>query len=114
MTIEGHRRPVTKLESTKRYELDDMHLFDENAVEENALCGANSSANQRMGVFYYLDMRKDGFGVRTVCEGCKAKTLPFPANLPQYLEAEGLVAEAEEYRQLAQRLLKETGWMTEP
>ena len=114
MTIQGSRQPATELECRRKYDVTVMHLFDENVVEEKALCGANTSADQRMGVNYYLDMRKDGFSVGTVCEGCKVRALPLAVNLAQYLEAEGLVAEAEEYRQLAQRLLKETGWMTEP
>ena len=36
----------------------EMHLFDGNAHDEEALCGADSSAEGRMDVDYYLDCRR--------------------------------------------------------
>ena len=53
-----------------------------------------------------------GLWVGTVCEGCKgckALSPPFAVNLAQNLEAEGLLDEAQEYRQLADTLAGETG-----
>ena len=50
-----------------------------------------------------------GLWVGTICEGCQALAIPFAANLTRDLEAEGLVDEADEYRQLADTLLRETG-----
>ena len=50
-----------------------------------------------------------GLWVGTICEGCKALAIPFAANLTRDLEAEGLMDEADEYRQLVDRLLRETG-----
>ena len=53
-----------------------------------------------------------GLSVGTLCEGCKAQAVPFAANLTRDLEADGLVDEAEEHRQLADTLLRETGPLT--
>ena len=50
-----------------------------------------------------------GLSVGTLCEGCKAQAVPFAANLTRDLESEGLLDEAEEHRQLADTLLRETG-----
>ena len=50
-----------------------------------------------------------GLRVGTICEGCKVLAIPFAANLTRDLEADGLVDEADEYRQLADTLLRETG-----
>ena len=52
-----------------------------------------------------------GLSVGTLCEGGKALAIPFAEKLIRDLEAEGLVessSEAEEYRQLADTLLRET------
>lgn len=86
-----------------------MGLFDPNADEEKALCGEDSSANDRMGVDYYLEQRRDGLEVGTVCEACKALAVPFAIGLARDLEAEGRLKEADEHRQLAGTLLRETG-----
>ena len=90
-------------------EVVEMDLFDPNADEEKALCGEDTSANDRISVDYYLERRKDGLEVGTVCEACKALVVPFALNLIQDLEAEGLLDEAEKYRKLADTLLRETG-----
>ena len=63
----------------------------------------------RRGVGGYLESRLYGLRVGTICEGCKALAIPFAANLTRDLEAEGLVDQADEYRQLADTLLRETG-----
>ena len=92
-------------ETNSRYESTEFHLFDTDATEEKALCGAD----YRRGVGGYLESRLYGLRVGTICEGCKALAIPFAANLTRDLEAEGLLDEAEEYRQLADTLLRETG-----
>ena len=92
-------------ETNSRYESTEFHLFDTDATEEKALCGAD----YRRGVGGYLESRLYGLRVGTICEGCKALAIPFAANLTCDLEAEGLVDQADEYRQLADTLLRETG-----
>ena len=101
MKIQGNRQPVTELESTRRYEEPVMHLFDEDEVEEETLCGADISADNRRSVMFYLEDRLHGADVGTVCEGCKVPAPRFAMKLAQDLEAE-------DYRRLAQALLKET------
>ena len=96
-------------ETNSRYESTESHLFDTDATEEKALCGADTSAAYRRAVGGYLESRLYGLSVGTLCEGCKAQAVPFAANLTRDLEAEGLVEEADEYRQLANTLLRETG-----
>ena len=97
------------LETNSRYEVREMHLFDTDAREEKALCGVDTSADDRKGVDGYLEDRLYGVSVGTVCERCKALAVPFAVNLITDMEAEGLLDEAEEYRQLADTLLRETG-----
>ena len=61
-----------------RHEVMEMHLFEIDAAEEKALCGEDTSATDRIGVDYYLERRKDGLEVGTVCERCKALAVPLP------------------------------------
>ena len=72
---------------------------------------SDAPEDERIGVDYYLEMRKDGFGDRVgpVCEGCKVPAPQFAMKLAQDREADGLVAEAEDYGLLARTLLEETG-----
>ena len=97
-------------ETNSRYESTESHLFGTDATEEKALCGADTSADYRRGL-----RRLPGepvawtLWVGTLCEGCKAQAVPFAANLTRDLESEGLLDEAEEHRQLADTLLRETG-----
>ena len=97
------------LETNGRCEVREMHLFDTDATEEEALCGAETSADDRRGVNGYLEDRLDGNWIGTVCEGCKAQTVPFAVNLTRDLEAESRQDEADEHRKLADTLLRETG-----
>ncbi len=85
-----------------------MHLFDNDAREEEPLCGAETSAHERIGVDYYLDHRKEGIPVGTVCEGCKPLAVPFAVKLSRGLEADGRMDEAKVYRRLAYRVARET------
>ena len=97
------------LETNGRCEVREMHLFDTDATEEEALCGAETSADDRRGVNGYLEDRLDGNWIGTVCEGCKSVAAPFAVNRSRDLEAGDPLDKAEEYRQLAETLLRETG-----
>ena len=97
------------LETDRRYEVREMHLFDTNAREEKALCGVDTPADELRGLDGYLQDRLHGVPVGTVCERCKSVAAPFAVNRIRDLEAEGLLDKAEEYRQLADTLLRETG-----
>ena len=89
--------------------MNEQHLFDENADSERVFCGVDTSTEERVSVCYYLKRRKNGLEVGTVCEPCKAFAPPFTLRRCRDLEAEGRTNEAEEYRELADTLLKETG-----
>ena len=97
------------LETNRRYEVREMHLFDTDAREEKALCGVDTSADELRGVDGYLEDRLYGSSFGIVCERCKALAVPFAVNSIRDLDTEGLLDEAEEYRQLADTLLRETG-----
>ena len=56
-----------------------------------------------------LEDRLDGNWIGTVCEGCKSVAASFAVNRSRDLEAGGLLDEAQEYRQLADTLVRETG-----
>ncbi len=60
------------------HEMMEMHLFDDNARKENALCEADTSADELRSVDGYLDDRLYGSSVGTVCEGCKVLRRPSP------------------------------------
>ncbi len=107
-TLDNETMKVT-LETNRRYDMIEMHLFDTDAREERALCGIDTSADDRRGVNGYLDDRFYGHSFGTVCEGCKALVSPFVENVIREMEAEGLLDEADKYRQLADTLLRETG-----
>ena len=72
-------------------------------------CGVNVSADDLRGVDGYLEDRLYGVSVGVVCEVCKALAIPFAVNLTRDLESEGRLDEANEYRRLADTLLRETG-----
>ncbi len=109
MKLRNDETMKAMLETSGRYEVREMHLFDSDARVAKALCGVDASADDRIGVDYYLERRKDDLGVGTVCEGCKAQTVPFAKNRIRDLEAEGRWDEADEYRLLAATLVRETG-----
>ena len=91
------------------YEVIVMHFFDDEAADETSLCGAGVSVHDLISVDYYLERRKDGLPVGTVCEGCKALVVPFAENLIRDLNADGRMDEAGDYRLLAHTLLREIG-----
>ena len=102
---------ITKMKAglTGRREEKTMHLFDADAREEKALCGADTSADRRRSMGGYLEDRLNETGVGIACEGCKSRAVPLAVNLARDLEAEGLLDEAQEYRELAETLGRETG-----
>ena len=96
-------------ETKRRHDVTEMHPFDEDASREVALCRAASETDCLTGVESYLECRLHGVPVGTVCEACMGLAVPFAVNRARDLEAEGRRDEAEEYRQLADTLLRETG-----
>ena len=108
MKAKGVESLTLAVETDRRYKVNEQHVFDEYAAEERALCGDASSSDGRIGVGYYMGQRKDGLGVGTVCEGCKALVPPFARKHSRDLEADGRLVEAEDYRELADTLLRET------
>ena len=114
MNVHDDRALKVTPETRRRYEmmrrkLVKMLLFGTYADDERALCGADTSSDELRGVNGYLEDRLYGLPVGTVCEGCKALAVPFAESLIRDLEAGGRVDEAEEYRQLADTLARETG-----
>ena len=97
------------VETNRRYEVKEQHLFDENAGSESVFCGADGSTEERVSVGYYMEQRKNGLEVGSVCEPCKGFAPPFALRLSRDLEAEGMPDEGEEYRRLAETLARETG-----
>ena len=95
-----------------RYGVMEMHLFNEDADEEKALCGAETSYNVR-SVRYYLEDRVYGPSVGNVCQECKVLAIPLARVIIEAAveehEAEGRFDVAEDYRKLAEMLARETG-----
>ena len=98
-----------ELQTIGRDEVVEMHLFDENASDEEALCGADAPDDERRSVIGYLEDRFDGHSLGTVCRECKAQSLPFAVKLALDPEDERPMHEAEEYGRLAETLTRETG-----
>ena len=91
----------------------EMHLFDENAREEEALCGVETSGEERRSVGFYLEDRVHGPSVRNVCQECKALAAPLAGEVIEAAieehEDEGRFDLAEDYRELAETLARENG-----
>ena len=92
-----------------RSELFEMHLFDEDAREEEALCGRKTAGTERRSVMGYLEDRLFGNRVGTVCQDCKDRIASFAGKMIDELEANKCVEQADEYRLLAGTLARETG-----
>ena len=102
------RQTQMNIPITDNHEEETMHLFDAEAREEEALCGAETSVDDRISLKYYGERRRDNHAVGTVCQPCKDRTVAFAMRLHLELVAEGRTDEAQEYRRLADRLAKET------
>ena len=110
MRTMSHGKSKVKAETYGRYAMNEIHLFDENAREEDVFCGVDAEADYRRSVKEYLKDRMDSVPVGTVCEGCKSGSIPFAVDIAQDLEDEGLPDEADEYLLLAETLARETYW----
>lgn len=95
-----------------RYDVIDVHLFDENMRLDEALCGAQDSHNVR-SVKYYLEDRVHGPSVSNVCRECKVLAVPLAGEIIEAAieehEAKGRFDVAEDYLGLASALTRETG-----
>ena len=97
-------RPATE----GRCELIEIHLFDANAREEKALCGADVSVHDLTTVQVYLESRWQDLSLPTVCNCCKGPAIQFARMRSAELEADGMTDEAEIYGRLADTLSRET------
>ena len=86
----------------------EIHLFDQHAREEKALCRNDVSVHDLTTVQGYLESRRVDLSLPTVCNRCKGPAIQFARMRGSALEAEGMAAEAESYRQLADTLSGET------
>ena len=91
----------------------EMHLFDESAPEEQALCGRNTTRTERRGLKGYLEDRLRRATVGAVCQDCKALAMPLAQDtlkeMAQDLEDDHRLGDAEDCGRLADRLKRETG-----
>ena len=94
-----------------RNEVIEMHLYDAEAAEDNPFCGEDSSPVDRMSVGYYLEERLYGRQDCTVCERCEALAMPLAEDIIQEmaedLEDEGWLGDAEDCRDLLNKLARE-------
>ncbi len=109
MRTTDHGEFKVRTETDWRYAVNEMHLFDEGAREEGVFCEGDAAIDYRRSVREYLKDRLHDVPVGPVCECCKIPAPQFAMELAQDMEAEGLLDEAEDYRQLARTLLEETG-----
>ena len=109
MTVAGYESLTSTAETHRRYEVMEMHVRKENKSTEEARCGVDCPTDNLMGADYYMEQRMNGNEVGTVCEACKARVVPYAWRRSRDLEADGQLDEAEEYRELAETLMKETG-----
>ena len=115
MNPEYIRGNETEQKTDRRREVIEMHLFDDAEAEEKALCDADTSDDTLRSAMYYLEDRLHGARVGVVCAMCKFLAIPSALKVAQDPGAEGLPGEAEEYRQLAETLMAETGiWNNGP
>ena len=72
------RKTRMNMPITDSHEEETMHLFDAEAWEEEALCGAETSVNDRISLQYYVERRRYDLAVGTVCERCKPRAVALP------------------------------------
>ncbi len=96
----------------------EMHLYDAEAAEEKALCGEDSSSIDRMSVGYYLEECLYGRPDWTVCDRCKVLAMPLAEviieEMAEDLEDEGRLGDAEDCRELLDRLAREMALIRAP
>ena len=112
MNPETHRELETNPVSERSSEVTGMHLFDENEAEEHARCGRDTTRTERMGDREYVNERLNGSRPRAVCPGCKALAMPLVEvileDMARNFEDEGRLGDAEDCRELLDRLAGET------
>ena len=93
-------------------EMFKMHLYDAEAAEDNAFCGEDSSPIDRMSVGYYLEACLYANQYCAVCQDCKVLAMPLAEviieEMAEDLEEEGRLGDAEDCRELFNRLARET------
>ena len=113
MTINGDLTLTWIGETCRNYGVMEMHLFDDNAPVEEALCGVDTVGEESRSVRFYLEDRVRGPSVGNVCQECKALAVPLAGEIIEVAveehEAKGRFDVAEDYRELAQTLARETG-----
>lgn len=77
----------TKMETDRRREVTEMHLFDAEAREEEALCKIKVSVHDLTSVQDYLERRANNLPLPTICIGCKNAATPWAENYCLKLEA---------------------------
>ena len=100
--------PQTRPDTEGRCELIEIHLFDQHAREEKALCKADASVHDLITVQYYLERRRHELSLPTVCNACKGPAVEFARMRGSALADDGMSYEAESYRRLADTLSGET------
>ena len=85
----------------RRSDVMTMHLFDSDARDEEALCGAESSVHSRTILQDYLERRRYDLPVSTTCEPCKALAVSWIDNRCRQIDADAgdLRAKAERLNQ---------------
>ena len=58
-----------------------MHLFDEDAAMERALCGEDTDAGDRRGVRGYQEERQCDKGGGAICQNCKSRAVAVTGNI---------------------------------
>lgn len=86
----------------------EIHLFDQHAREEKALCGADVSVHDLTTVQGYLERRRHDLSLPAVCNRCKEPAIQFARIRSAELEADGMTDEAEDFHRLADTLSRET------
>ena len=107
MEVTRGRDLETRPDTEGRCELMEIHLFDADAREEEALCGTEVSVLNLTTVQDYLERRGHDLSLPTVCDRCKVSAIPFARMRGSALEAEGMTDEAGIYRWLADTLSRE-------
>ena len=96
------RTVTTRLNLTtdkRRHEVNEMHLMDAAAEEEEAFCGSAVSVHALTSVQDYLERRVNDLPVPPVCYGCKTVAVTFAADTCMKL-----AAKVEDLRGSADRL----------
>ena len=88
----------TTIRPADRREEDTMHLFDADAKEEEALCGAEASVHDLITVQYCLRQLIDDVPVGNVCRICMACAARWAVEHCRKLEADATVLRAKARR----------------